>query len=69
MKDDNAMALIDFAESVESMREAQKAYFKTRSKEDLVKSKEREKRVDDLVKRYLSGRQGGLYEEYNIYDV
>lgn len=33
------------------MREAQKAYFKTRDKEQLIASKQLEKAVDDEIRR------------------
>ncbi len=38
-----------FIEAVADMRNRQKSYFKTRSREDLLKSKEAEKSVDDML--------------------
>jgi hypothetical protein len=39
----------DFAGLVEAMREAQRAYFKARSKESLIASKQLESRVDKAI--------------------
>lgn len=41
----------EFFDVVSQMREAQKSYFRTRSKSSLEKSKELEKQVDDEIKR------------------
>ncbi len=41
-----------FCTLVEQMRDAQKNYFKTRSKGWLVRAKELEKQVDDLVHQF-----------------
>ena len=42
-------ALVEFFNAVEAMREAQKFYFKTRSKVDLDKSKQLDRKVDDMI--------------------
>lgn len=47
-----ARAVIDL---VAKMREAQRAYFRTRSPADLERSKSLEKRVDIALRDYLSG--------------
>lgn len=39
----------EFADKVSAMREAQKEYFKYRTKEALQRSKELEKEVDDIL--------------------
>lgn len=39
-----------FAELVRAMREAQKAYFKTKYRDDLIASKKLEERVDKALK-------------------
>ena len=39
----------EFADKVSAMREAQKEYFKYRSKETLQRSKQLEKEVDDIL--------------------
>ena len=41
-----------FCSLVEQMRDAQKNYFKTRSKGWLIRSKQLEKQVDDLVEQF-----------------
>lgn len=42
-------ALVAFFNDVEAMREAQKNYFKTRNSDDLKRSKELERKVDDMI--------------------
>lgn len=42
-------ALVTFFNAVEAMREAQKYYFKTRNSDDLKRSKELERKVDDMI--------------------
>lgn len=42
-------ALVVFFNAVEAMREAQKNYFKTRNSDDLKRSKELERKVDDMI--------------------
>lgn len=49
------MTLHEFATLVGEMRDAQRDYFKGRTKEALIRSKEREKEVDCAVKHVLSG--------------
>lgn len=44
----------EFFDTVAKMREAQKSYFRTRSKSSLEKSKELEKKVDDEIRRVTS---------------
>lgn len=39
----------DLSLAVEAMREAQKSYFKTRNGDDLKRSKELERKVDDMI--------------------
>ena len=51
------MISVEFYSLVKEMREAQKEYFRTRSKDSLIKSKSLEKRVDEV----LSG-QGTLFD-------
>lgn len=51
------MISVEFYSLVKEMREAQKEYFRTRSKDSLIKSKALEKRVDEA----LSG-QGTLFD-------
>lgn len=56
----------EFFNLVEQMRQNQKDYFKTRSKEALKKSKELEKQVDDEIARVnkiMSDKQMNLFEE------
>lgn len=42
-------ALVEFLNVVDKMREAQKSYFKTRNSDDLKRSKELERKVDDMI--------------------
>lgn len=42
-------ALVEFFNAVEAMREAQKYYFKTRNSDDLKRSKELERKVDEMI--------------------
>lgn len=42
-------ALVEFFNAVEAMREAQKHYFKTRNSDDLKRSKELERKVDNMI--------------------
>ena len=42
-------ALVTFFNAVEAMREAQKSYFKTRNSDDLKRSKELERKVDEMI--------------------
>lgn len=42
-------ALVEFFNAVAEMRDAQKSYFKTRSKDDLKRSKELERKVDAMI--------------------
>ena len=44
----------EFFDTVAKMRHAQKQYFKTRSREWLIESKELEKKVDDEIRRVTS---------------
>ncbi len=48
----NILTPTDFLQLVQDMREAQKSYFSTRSKAALVRSKELEKKVDELIQNY-----------------
>jgi len=43
------MNVSQFVKTVKEMRDAQKAYFKSRLRTDLIHSKELEKRVDDAI--------------------
>lgn len=45
----------DFYFLVQKMREYQKAYFKTRDKAVLIRSKELEKQVDEAISRWING--------------
>ena len=45
----NPMEYNEFARLVRDMRAAQVSYFKTRSREDLVASKQLEKKVDEAI--------------------
>lgn len=45
--------VVIFEDKVKEMREAQKRYFKSRSRSDLLKSKELEKEVDNWLKGEL----------------
>lgn len=47
------MTEITLAEAVADMRAKQKAYFKLRTKEALIASKQAEKIVDDMLKEYV----------------
>lgn len=49
----------DFADLVKEMRDAQKEYFKTRSSDSLRRSKDYEKKVDEI----LSSREKRIKEE------
>lgn len=42
-------ASVEFFNAVEEMREAQKCYFKTRNSDDLKRSKELERKVDNMI--------------------
>lgn len=42
-------SLAEFFNTVAEMRDAQKSYFKTRSKDDLKRSKELERKVDAMI--------------------
>lgn len=42
-------ASVEFFNAVEAMREAQKSYFKTRNSDDLKRSKELERKVDNMI--------------------
>ena len=42
-------AFVEFFNAVEAMREAQKYYFKTRNSDDLKRSKELERKVDNMI--------------------
>lgn len=44
------MTLSQFADLVEAMRNAQKAYFSNRTSENLVKAKTAEQEVDKIIK-------------------
>ncbi len=48
----------DFISLVRDMREAQKRYFRTRSRADLIDSKQIESRVDKGLKYFLSDAEG-----------
>ncbi len=53
---------MEFYLLVKEMREAQKEYFRTRSKESLIKSKTLEKRVDEALSgqaTLFDGKKGG----------
>lgn len=43
------MNVSQFIKAVREMRDGQKAYFKSRLRSDLIRSKELEKRVDDAI--------------------
>ena len=45
---------VAFFNAVEAMREAQKSYFKTSNSDDLKRSKEFERKVDDMI-AYIRG--------------
>lgn len=47
--------------TVKAMREAQKEYFRTRDKQALQKSKDWEKRVDNMIDEYFKPKQPGLF--------
>ena len=49
----------DFADLVKKMRDAQKEYFKTRSNDSLRRSKDYERKVDEV----LSSREKRIKEE------
>ena len=49
----------DFADLVKKMRDAQKEYFKTRSSDSLQRSKDYERKVDEV----LSSREKRIKEE------
>jgi hypothetical protein len=51
----NYTTMKEFIELVREMRNAQKEYFKTRSRDLLSKSKQLEKQVDDEIKRAKEG--------------
>lgn len=55
------MTFSDFAGLVEAMRDAQKAYFKTRSKEALIESKQIEARVDKAILAIKEELNGGTH--------
>lgn len=40
------MSLLEFIQSIQEMRRAQRAYFASRSQEDLIRAKQAEKKVD-----------------------
>lgn len=56
------MTSAEFYSLVSEMRNAQREYFRTRSKESLMKSKALEKRVDDALSgqgTFFDGMEGG----------
>lgn len=56
------MTSVEFYSLVQEMREAQKEYFRTRSKDSLRKSKTLEKRVDEVISgqgRLFDSKKGG----------
>jgi spermidine synthase len=55
------MTLIELAELVQQMRNAQKEYFRTRSGSALDNAKRLEKRVDEALGTVLS-QQPGLFD-------
>ena len=48
----NSEKLIAIAEAAARVRESQKNYFKTRDRSALIRSKELEKQLDDLLRDY-----------------
>ncbi len=63
------MTVGEFVNAVKEMREAQKKYFRTRSQDALLKSKELEKIVDNLIadrekrQQEKGPQQGSLFGE------
>lgn len=51
-----------FVALVSDMRKAQKAYFKNRNYDNLQKSKNLEKQVDDAIERLMDDGQQELFE-------
>ncbi len=47
---------VQFFDKVAEMREAQREYFRTRSKEALIKSKQTEREIDNEIERVKSIR-------------
>ena len=52
----------DFVSLVCDMRKAQKQYFKTRSKADLINSKQLEARVDKALQYFLGTSEEGAHD-------
>ena len=52
------MTLEQLAELVKRVRDAQRAYFKTRGQAELVTSKELERRLDKEVDKILAAQRG-----------
>lgn len=57
LSSEKSLYVADFINLVCDMREAQKQYFKTRSKADLINSKQLEARVDKAL-QYFLGKSG-----------
>ncbi len=55
------MTLEEFAKLVREMREAQNAYFRNRTRDNLEKSMAIEKRVDEETSQILDYKQGELF--------
>jgi NTP pyrophosphatase (non-canonical NTP hydrolase) len=60
------MPIDEFMRTVELMRLAQKAYFKTKSREDLISAKQFEKIVDEQVAKQIGDRTALLGQEQNM---
>lgn len=52
----------DFMKLVEDMRNAQKEYFRTRSRDVLEKSKQLERQVDAEIEKAKQGNQQTLFD-------
>ena len=57
-----SMNVSEFTRTVKEMRDAQKRYFKSRLRSDLIASKELEKRVDDAI-------EDGIVFDLDIVDM
>jgi len=56
----------DFIQLVKRMRDAQRAYFRTRSKQALVESKQIEKEVDDHINLFLNDAADEAEQDHEL---
>ena len=62
LSSEKSLYAADFIGLVCDMRKAQKQYFKTRSKADLINSKQLEARVDKALQYFLGTSEEGAHD-------